>query len=173
MNTNNCSICLNEIDIQITTLPCNHIYHTECIEAWVEINNTCPYCRYQLPLNIYLFDEHEEEIEPDNENEIESDDGIDDLDETTYNHYYNFQEGFFTQSHILENIENIKKAKALKDSLLFNRMYKITGNGIHIFGSINKIYKIPYTGLLCCKFYTDDNFVFYFFTELHQLELVE
>jgi hypothetical protein len=43
--TNLCSICLDYINNDSETLKCNHIYHRSCINRWLEINNTCPYCR--------------------------------------------------------------------------------------------------------------------------------
>ncbi|KAJ5076767.1 hypothetical protein M0811_00084 [Anaeramoeba ignava] len=42
-----CCICLdkfNEGDI-ITTLPCFHIFHSSCIEAWLKMNKVCPLCK--------------------------------------------------------------------------------------------------------------------------------
>ena len=42
----NCSICLNTIKTNITTLPCQHKFHNTCIEKWKEEGkNTCPCCR--------------------------------------------------------------------------------------------------------------------------------
>jgi hypothetical protein len=48
-----CAICYeslltNESDTDveiITQLSCEHIYHTECIDKWIVINNSCPICR--------------------------------------------------------------------------------------------------------------------------------
>ncbi|KMT17494.1 hypothetical protein BVRB_2g037760 [Beta vulgaris subsp. vulgaris] len=47
-----CSICKEDfvIDEKITKLGCNHFYHSDCITPWLRINNTCPVCRYQLPI---------------------------------------------------------------------------------------------------------------------------
>ena len=43
-----CCICLCEI-IEMTdnTLltSCNHYFHSECINTWLDTNNTCPCCR--------------------------------------------------------------------------------------------------------------------------------
>jgi E3 ubiquitin-protein ligase RNF115/126 len=42
-----CSICMSNVDIgeEITTLPCKHWYHFECIKAWLVEHDTCPVCR--------------------------------------------------------------------------------------------------------------------------------
>ena len=42
-----CSICLNayELGEEMTTSPCNHFFHKQCMENWVKQGkNTCPYC---------------------------------------------------------------------------------------------------------------------------------
>lgn len=48
-NTETCSICINNyiVDEGIKILPCNHFFHTDCIDSWFQISNgqTCPLCR--------------------------------------------------------------------------------------------------------------------------------
>ncbi|KAJ5076766.1 target of erk kinase mpk-1 [Anaeramoeba ignava] len=42
-----CCICLekfNEGD-NITTLPCFHIFHSSCIQTWLNMNKVCPLCK--------------------------------------------------------------------------------------------------------------------------------
>ena len=45
--TKSCSICianLNKTDL-VSLLFCKHLFHTVCIEEWLNSNNTCPLCR--------------------------------------------------------------------------------------------------------------------------------
>ena len=41
-----CSICLErfKLDDMINKLNCNHMYHKECLDSWIQ-NNNCPLCR--------------------------------------------------------------------------------------------------------------------------------
>ena len=45
-----CCICLSEIKKgkDTTLLPCGHMFHTKCCMGWLETNNTCPMCRYEI-----------------------------------------------------------------------------------------------------------------------------
>ncbi|KAL3111026.1 hypothetical protein niasHT_012944 [Heterodera trifolii] len=43
-----CAICLDPIPLEtfVRPLPCNHIFHNDCIENWYGSNHeTCPLCR--------------------------------------------------------------------------------------------------------------------------------
>ncbi|XP_023761414.1 uncharacterized protein LOC111909876 [Lactuca sativa] len=46
-----CAVCKDEISIEekVTELPCRHHYHGDCILPWLNIRNTCPVCRFELP----------------------------------------------------------------------------------------------------------------------------
>ena len=44
-----CSICHLDLNDLQRTLNCNHIFHTECINRWLERRNTCPLCRTIVP----------------------------------------------------------------------------------------------------------------------------
>mmetsp|Transcript_11329 Transcript_11329/g.16781 ORF Transcript_11329/g.16781 Transcript_11329/m.16781 type:complete len:297 (+) Transcript_11329:135-1025(+) len=48
-----CSLCLDEYKIndKLLKLPCYHLYHDECIRKWISNHNTCPICRYELPVD--------------------------------------------------------------------------------------------------------------------------
>lgn len=49
-----CAICLNELEDRETVrlLPiCNHLFHIDCIDAWLYSHATCPVCRSNLTAN--------------------------------------------------------------------------------------------------------------------------
>lgn len=45
-----CSICLGEYEEgeELVKLPCNHIYHEECITSWTSNHLKCPLCNFDL-----------------------------------------------------------------------------------------------------------------------------
>lgn len=45
-----CCICICEIKKNEETLllPCGHMFHSKCIMNWLNQNNTCPVCRFEL-----------------------------------------------------------------------------------------------------------------------------
>jgi hypothetical protein len=47
----NCCICLSDISNGEDTvlLPCGHLFHDPCVLEWLNKNNTCPICRFELP----------------------------------------------------------------------------------------------------------------------------
>ncbi|XP_077224708.1 E3 ubiquitin-protein ligase ATL6-like [Tasmannia lanceolata] len=60
-----CAVCLSEFedDETLRLLPkCNHVFHPDCIDAWLSSHTTCPVCRFNLtPGSIAA----EESIDPD------------------------------------------------------------------------------------------------------------
>jgi len=42
-----CSICMDDVSLgdEVTTLPCNHWFHGDCVTAWLKEHDTCPHCR--------------------------------------------------------------------------------------------------------------------------------
>ncbi|CAL5203870.1 unnamed protein product [Lathyrus oleraceus] len=46
-----CSVCQFEFNVgmEIAKMPCNHLYHQECIVQWLGTSHMCPMCRYPMP----------------------------------------------------------------------------------------------------------------------------
>ena len=61
-----CAICMNQMDVPVVpkgdgkgsvwleqrnymVTPCRHIFHTECLEGWMDLRLVCPICREGLP----------------------------------------------------------------------------------------------------------------------------
>ena len=40
-----CAICLAPLYTQFLNLPCEHAFHSECINQWLWKHDTCPLCR--------------------------------------------------------------------------------------------------------------------------------
>ena len=47
-----CTVCVDPIAMSTKGMfmPCGHIFHPDCLKPWLESSNTCPVCRYELPL---------------------------------------------------------------------------------------------------------------------------
>ncbi|KAL1561994.1 RING-type E3 ubiquitin transferase [Salvia divinorum] len=47
-----CPVCKDPfaVDSVVKVMPCEHTYHSDCIVPWLETNNSCPVCRYKLPV---------------------------------------------------------------------------------------------------------------------------
>ncbi|KAE8678448.1 hypothetical protein F3Y22_tig00111409pilonHSYRG00119 [Hibiscus syriacus] len=46
-----CSICLEEFkeDEEGSEMPCEHVFHSDCVEKWLRMNGSCPICRFLMP----------------------------------------------------------------------------------------------------------------------------
>ena len=55
-DNNKCVICLSEFQVgeKESTLPCLHIFHSNCIEKWIIEKKWCPICKYNLNLDSIL-----------------------------------------------------------------------------------------------------------------------
>ena len=47
-----CTVCQEEFALgnKGMLLPCGHIFHKDCLTPWLTSHNTCPVCRFELPV---------------------------------------------------------------------------------------------------------------------------
>ncbi|CAI9781335.1 unnamed protein product [Fraxinus pennsylvanica] len=47
----NCAVCLEDFKehTRARKMPCNHMFHSDCIVPWLLQHNSCPVCRLRLP----------------------------------------------------------------------------------------------------------------------------
>jgi len=165
ITSNDCSICYNKLMNDTITLPCNHIFHNDCMNMWKKYNNICPYCRYNLNQDRSPTTLYDEMIAPDG--------NIDGLNEDNYHYFYYYDRPIFTRTQILEYINKIKIAQQLKKSLLICEDYyinRIDGPNFPFdptFGKLIKIGGIKSYGVFSCSFQTDKG-IRIFNTNLHQ-----
>mmetsp|Transcript_12630 Transcript_12630/g.35514 ORF Transcript_12630/g.35514 Transcript_12630/m.35514 type:complete len:92 (-) Transcript_12630:189-464(-) len=45
--TDSCTVCLGDFEGEdiVRRLPCQHLFHTNCVDIWLESTGTCPTCR--------------------------------------------------------------------------------------------------------------------------------
>lgn len=46
-----CSVCLEDFEATnpiVKTKTCGHVFHSQCLKGWLQVNRTCPLCRQDL-----------------------------------------------------------------------------------------------------------------------------
>ncbi|OLQ13718.1 E3 ubiquitin-protein ligase RNF12-A [Symbiodinium microadriaticum] len=45
-----CEICMEDFaeGDELRTLPCFHLFHSKCIDQWLQVNSICPICRHKV-----------------------------------------------------------------------------------------------------------------------------
>ncbi|KAG9139272.1 hypothetical protein Leryth_011283 [Lithospermum erythrorhizon] len=86
-----CAICLKDITSGgelAKKMPCEHKYHSSCIEKWLRIHGSCPVCRYEMPI-----DEGGENKENEFNDIDEDEDGEDEDDEDDDEYWEDEEQG--------------------------------------------------------------------------------
>lgn len=54
-----CGVCLDEFTTgeYAAEMPCSHVFHRQCIEAWLRLIHHCPICQFEMPL---AYDDHDD-----------------------------------------------------------------------------------------------------------------
>merc|ERR1712098_238449 len=77
-----CSVCYEPIETTdarpSTTLLCGHVFHSDCVEKWLERSGSCPFCRQPVDVAFWTAAKAAEAIAEsmakENENESSSSD---------------------------------------------------------------------------------------------------
>ncbi|KAL8506563.1 hypothetical protein ACS0TY_017452 [Phlomoides rotata] len=49
-NRESCCICLEELSEDLLSMPCEHVFHDNCIKGWLSTSHYCPICRFEMPV---------------------------------------------------------------------------------------------------------------------------
>jgi len=59
-----CAVCLEEFEegAEMVELPCTHRFHGEvCVKPWLRMHNSCPVCRYEMPVDDVEYEQSRKE----------------------------------------------------------------------------------------------------------------
>lgn len=99
-----CSVCFDDFQLgaKAIQLPCKHIFDKNCLLPWLSEHNTCPHCRYELPVD-------DEEYEKERRQRMKS---REDIDEASF---FNWNSNTVNQSMELENCTSSSSTTSATD----------------------------------------------------------
>ncbi|XP_018327573.1 E3 ubiquitin-protein ligase RNF181-like [Agrilus planipennis] len=58
-----CPVCLKDYEkgSSAVKMPCDHLFHPECIKRWLTKTNSCPLCRHELPTDDENYEAYRKE----------------------------------------------------------------------------------------------------------------
>ncbi|VVC36318.1 Zinc finger, RING-type,Zinc finger, RING-CH-type,Zinc finger, RING/FYVE/PHD-type [Cinara cedri] len=59
-----CPICLSpyQLEQKALTMPCDHVFHEECLKTWLKKSNFCPLCKLELGTDNELYELYKKEL---------------------------------------------------------------------------------------------------------------
>ncbi|NP_001155404.1 RING finger protein 181-like [Acyrthosiphon pisum] len=59
-----CRICLSQYQLndKALNMPCNHIFHENCLKTWLEKSNFCPLCKFELKTDNEMYELYKQEL---------------------------------------------------------------------------------------------------------------
>eukprot|EP00668_Euglena_longa_P038734 GGOE01049799.1.p1 GENE.GGOE01049799.1~~GGOE01049799.1.p1 ORF type:complete len:264 (-),score=78.00 GGOE01049799.1:311-1069(-) len=60
-----CCVCQETLPVRSKAqrMPCDHLFHYDCLLSWLEQHNTCPLCRHRLPAERQSLDDVAEQVQ--------------------------------------------------------------------------------------------------------------
>ena len=49
-----CSVCLEPIELDVAFLTCYHVFHKTCVDKWRRIENKCPMCKLDFSKKLMI-----------------------------------------------------------------------------------------------------------------------
>lgn len=46
-----CTICLEAVESDASVTPCNHVFHGDCLQRWLQVKTFCPNCLQKVSMN--------------------------------------------------------------------------------------------------------------------------
>ncbi|KAF7046904.1 LOW QUALITY PROTEIN: hypothetical protein CFC21_055893, partial [Triticum aestivum] len=56
-----CAVCMDDflLGAAAKQLPCNHVFHKDCILPWLDLHSSCPVCRHEMPTDDPDYENHQ------------------------------------------------------------------------------------------------------------------